>query len=149
MLLVLEDNEAEPEAETGAICKPGLWVAGQTGKCSNTAVKWTCTVYVAADLQDNICVTNLQQQSHMQSVSGSEPVLFGNLSRLGNACSMCVHKDICALMVTVTSICRAAADLLQQLSLTLCAALMTMQRLCPCAVHIHLQASTWKGTWVG
>ena len=95
----------------------------QTGTCSNTAVKKTCTVYVAAELQDNICVTNLQQQSHMQSVSVSEPVQFGNLSRSGNACSMCVHDDICALMVTATSICRAAAGPLQQLCLTLCAAL--------------------------
>jgi len=34
----------------------------------------------AAELQDDTCVTNLPQQSHMWSVSVSEPVQFGNLS---------------------------------------------------------------------
>ena len=29
MVLVLQDNEAKPEAEIGAICGSGLWVAGK------------------------------------------------------------------------------------------------------------------------
>ncbi len=84
---------------------------------------------MAAKLQDNICVTDLQQQSHMQSVSESEPVQFGDLSRSVNACSMCMLDDICAHIITVTSVCTAGVDLLQQLCLRLCAALTTMQRL--------------------
>ncbi len=29
VVLVLQDNEAKPEAEIGAICGSGLWVAGK------------------------------------------------------------------------------------------------------------------------
>lgn len=122
MVLVLEDNEAKPEAEISAVW---IWLVGcrQTGTCSNAAVKRICTAYVVAELQDGICVTNLQQQSYMQFVRVSEPVQFGNLSGSGDACSICVHDDSCALAATLKSSCRAAADLLQQLCLTLCVAL--------------------------
>jgi len=55
--------------------------------------------------------------------------------QFGNACSMCVHDDVCALRIPVTPICRDAADLSQQLCVTRCAALITMWRLCQCAVQ--------------
>ena len=95
----------------------------QTGTFSNAAVKKATTARVAAELQDDTCVITSRQHSHVQSVSVSEPVQFGDGSSLDNAWSMCIHDGIWALMVTVTSICRAAAGLLQQLCLTLCAAL--------------------------